>query len=161
MASQFPRAVFDCNIYLQALVNPQGAAGRCKQLLDDGKIEVFVSAAVLSEVAEVLTRPVVQRLAPALTRAAVQAFIDSIRHQAIFLVNVPEDFHYARDPKDEPYINLAVVAGAAYLVSRDNDLLDLMTAKNAAAQSFRMRFPLLKILNAPAFLQALRESALA
>lgn len=52
-----------------------------------------------------------------------------------------------RDPKDEPYLNLAVAAQATFLVSRDLDLLDLI--KDAA---FRQRHPDLNILDPPAFL---------
>lgn len=38
---------------------------------------------------------------------------------------VPREVALDRDPKDEPYLNLACVSGAEYLVSRDADLLDL------------------------------------
>jgi predicted nucleic acid-binding protein len=34
-----PKVVFDCNVFLQALVNPRGPSGRCKQLVDSGEIE--------------------------------------------------------------------------------------------------------------------------
>ena len=39
MPPALPRVVFDCNVFLQALVNPNGAAGECKNLLDSGEIE--------------------------------------------------------------------------------------------------------------------------
>ena len=56
-------------------------------------------------------------------------------------------------PKDEPYLDLAVAAGARYLVSRDRDLLDLMNDAQ-----FRQRFPELIVLDPPAFLRAIRSS---
>jgi predicted nucleic acid-binding protein len=31
------------------------------------------------------------------------------------LANVPEEFHYERDPDDEMYVNLAIVSNATYL----------------------------------------------
>jgi predicted nucleic acid-binding protein len=43
---------------------------------------------------------------------------------------VPRVFEYPRDPNDEPYINLAIPARAKYLVSRDKDLLDLMSDRS-------------------------------
>ena len=67
---------------------------------------------------------------------------------------------YARDPKDEPYIDLAAAARADYLVTRDKDLLSLMTAHSAAAKLFRQKTRPLAVLDPVAFLRALEgESA--
>jgi predicted nucleic acid-binding protein len=38
------------------------------------------------------------------------------------IVDVPLAFEYPRDPKDEPYINLAIAAEAGFLASRDRDI---------------------------------------
>jgi len=138
-------------------VNPKGAAGACLALVEAGAIDLYVSAQVLSEVAEVLIRPAVRRLVPSLTLEMIETFIENIRAIAICLWNVPEEYHFERDPKDEPYLNLAIVANATYLVSRDNDLLDLMATQRPEAQNFRLRYPMLKILTAPAFLQEVRQ----
>ncbi|HEY2911138.1 MAG TPA: putative toxin-antitoxin system toxin component, PIN family, partial [Gemmataceae bacterium] len=40
---------------------------------------------------------------------------------------VPDAFELQRDPEDSKYLNLAIAANAKLIVSRDNDLLDLMT----------------------------------
>jgi predicted nucleic acid-binding protein len=56
------------------------------------------------------------------------------------------------------YINLAIVANAAYLVSRDKDLLDLMTTSTDVARQFRSRYPFLRIKTAAEFIIAI-ESA--
>jgi putative PIN family toxin of toxin-antitoxin system len=157
MLSKLPGVVFDCNIFLQALVNPKGAACACLALFESGEIELYVSAQVLAEVAEVLSRPKVRQLAPSLTLETIEAFVENIRDKAICLRNVPDEYHFERDPKDEPYLNLAIIANATYLVSKDNDLLDLMTTQKAEARNFRLRYPLLKILTAPAFLQEMRQ----
>ena len=61
---------------------------------------------------------------------------------------VPEVFGLERDPKDEPYINLALASQASYLVTWDRDLLELMND-----EAFRQRFPQLTILEPPALLQ--------
>ena len=55
---------------------------------------------------------------------------------------MPLVFAYPRDPKDEPYINLAIAADADYLTSRDNDLLDLMQDPD-----FTTRFPGIQVLD--------------
>lgn len=142
-----PKVVFDCNVFLQALVNPNGHAGRCKQLVDRGEVELFVSEEVLAEMAEVLSRPRTRMLAPALTLEVIEAFIADVRLKSICLQNVPEEYRFERDPKDACYINLAIVAGAKFIVSRDNDLLDLMNPNNNATGEFQRRFPMLKIIN--------------
>jgi predicted nucleic acid-binding protein len=49
------------------------------------------------------------------------------------------------------YINLAIVANATHLVSRDQDLLDLMTSTDVARQ-FRSRYPFLRIMKAADFI---------
>lgn len=145
-APAIPKVVFDCNVFLQALVNPDGPAGRCKQLVDRGEIELFVSEDVLAEVAEVLSRPRTREFAPALTLEVIEAFIADIRLKSICLWNVPGEYSFERDPKDEQYINLAIVAGAKFIVSRDNDLLDLMKPGIREAREFLRRYPMLKIV---------------
>ena len=147
MYPAIPKVVFDCNVFLQALVNPHGPAGRCKQLVERGEVELFVSEDVLAEVSEVLSRPRTRKLAPALTIEAVEAFITDVRLKSICLRNVPEEYRFERDPKNACYINLAIVAGAKFIVSRDNDLLDLMKPNREAAREFQRRYPLLKIIN--------------
>ena len=66
---------------------------------------------------------------------------------------------YPRDPKDEPYIGLAATAKADYLVSRDKDLLSLMTGHSAAAKEFRRRTHPLRVLDPVDFLEALRQQS--
>ena len=61
----------------------------------------------------------------------------------ILTVNVPGEFHYERDPDDEMYINLAIVSNP-YVVSRNKDLLDLMTTSTDIAEQFRSRYPFLR-----------------
>ena len=68
----------------------------------------------------------------------VNAFLTKLEAKAILIANVPKEFHYERDPDDEMYINLAIVSNATYLVSRDKDLLDLMTSSTDIAWQFRV-----------------------
>lgn len=81
-----------------------------------------------------------------------------MKERAIFLESVPTEFSYDRDPKDEMYVNLALAAGAAYLVSRDNDLLDLMKETDIG-RAFRERFPSLTILDPVAFLREVEKAS--
>ena len=46
------RAVFDCTVFLQALINWRGPAGACLSAAQDGKVRLFVSDFVLLEIWE-------------------------------------------------------------------------------------------------------------
>jgi putative PIN family toxin of toxin-antitoxin system len=144
------RAVFDCMVFLQAVTNKQGPAFACVSLVEQAKLELVVSPAILAEVGDVLSRPKVRAKFPHLTDERVEGFLHWLEDKAIALAEVPQVFEYRRDPDDEPYVNLAIVSDARYLVSRDKDLLDLM-----ADEDFRRRFPNLTILNPVALLQQL------
>jgi len=71
--------------------------------------------------------------------------------------NVPNVFDYPRDPKDERYVDLAAEIEADFLLTRDNDLLDLMSLSSELAKQFRQRFPRLLILNPVHFLDELKS----
>jgi putative PIN family toxin of toxin-antitoxin system len=157
-ASERPRAVFDCMTYLQATARPDGPAAACLRLLDSGSITLIVSRDVLNEVQNVLARPNLRRKNPLLTDEAVQKLLDRLARTALLIDPVPVHFTYARDPKDEPYLNLAIAAGAHYLVSWDHDLLDLM-ADRPEALDFRQRFPGLTVITPPAFLRAIERDS--
>jgi predicted nucleic acid-binding protein len=64
-----------------------------------------------------------------------------------------------RDVDDEPYLNLAIEVQADYLVSRDNDLLDLVNPTTADAVAFQRRFSFsfVKIVDPVAFLKEIEE----
>jgi predicted nucleic acid-binding protein len=65
---------------------------------------------------------------------------------------VRSSYRLARDPDDEPYLNLAIAAKASFLVSRDNDLLDLMKD-----DAFRKAYPDLAIVDPPTFASHVRS----
>lgn len=153
MDSQPPRVVFDCNVYVQAVANRNSPARKALRLFLEGKATLFVSDAILREVRDVLSRPELRRKLPAINDRIVNALFAKLEAEAVPIINVPEEFHYERDPDDEIYLNLAIVTNAAYLVSKDNDLLDLMTTANDVAREFRRRFPFLRILKAEDFVK--------
>jgi putative PIN family toxin of toxin-antitoxin system len=153
-----PRAVFDCNTFLQALAAPEGPAGRCVQLALEGKVSLFISPFVLEELGEVARRPkVVAKLHRVADR--IEAFLEAIEIAATLLTGFPEDFSYKRDPDDAHYVNLALAADARLIVSRDSDLLDLMDSSKPEAGEFQKRYPNLLILNPVRFLYEIGRSA--
>ena len=141
-----PRVVYDCMMFVQALANEAGPAAACFALAREGRVELCLS---LAEVRDVLDRPKLRRKLPALTPERAEAFLDDILGFATLVLDVPGRFRYDRDPKDEPYVNLALAAGAPrYLASRDKDLLDL-----DADDEFRREFPDLIILDPASLLR--------
>lgn len=150
-------AVFDCNVYLQAVAREKSVAADCLRLVEQGLVRLYVSEEILAEVEEVLYRPEIKTYFQALTDEVIEAFLLRLRKNAQMLHRVPKQFSYSRDPDDEPYIHLAVEAKANYLVSRDRDLLDLMTAYSSEAKEFRQRFRPLRVIEPLAFLQEVRR----
>jgi putative PIN family toxin of toxin-antitoxin system len=150
------RVVFDCNTFLQALAAPEGPAGECVQFAIDGKVSLFVSPYVVGELREVTGRPkVVAKLG--LVADRVEEFYEIIEITATILVDIPELFTYSRDPDDAHYVNLALAADAELIVSRDNDLLDLMDPTKPEAAEFQSRYPLLRILSPVGFLREVKR----
>lgn len=132
--------VVDCMVFVQATANEKGPAARILDLLDEGTITLYVSKLILAEAHYVLNRPEVRARLRKLTNVAVEALFERLTQRAPLIRQVPKRFAYRRDPKDEPYINLAVAMKADYLVSRDNDLLDLMKWETEAGREFQQRF---------------------
>lgn len=143
-------------VFLRSLIKESGPSVDCLELFERGAIDLFISDVLLNELDDVLTRPKLRRKYPLLTKDRADRLFISLLERAILIEPVPSVFTYQRDPKDEPYINLALATGAAYLVSDDNDLLDLMK-ENDFGKDFRAKFPALKIVNPVVFIREWSE----
>jgi len=152
MTPDTPRAVFDCNIFLQALIAEEGPAAACIELVDAGRVTLILSPETLAEAVDVLNRPHLRRKFHTLTEQRVREFLDRAQAVAVMVADVPRLVNLERDPKDEPYINLALKAGAQYLVTWDKDLLCLMEDQPDTID-FKSRFPHFRILTPVAFLR--------
>ena len=152
-----PGVVVDCMVFVQATANAKSHAARILDLLDDGKITLYVSKLILAEARYVLNRSDVRASLRNLTDVAVEALFERLKQNTTLIKQVPQRFVYPRDPKDEPYINLAVEMQAHYLVSRDNDLLDLMKWEKEDGREFQKRFRFLQIVTPENFLAAVKK----
>ncbi len=85
-----------------------------------------MSEPVLSEIRNTLENLSSSLENSLITETKIESLINFLLETSEFVDRVPRHFEYARDPKDEPYINLAVETEANFIVSRDSDLLDLM-----------------------------------
>ena len=154
--SERHRVVFDCNVFLQALANPVGPAGRCVELAISGKVALYISPHILDEIREVTSQPKLIakfRLRP----DRVAALLDNLPKAAVMVPSYREVWKYDRDPDDAHYVSLALVANAKLIVSRDRDLLDLMDSSKPEAAEFQKRFPALRILDPVLFLREVAE----
>ena len=146
------RAVFDCMVFLQGAARRESPAGMCLLLVELGSVELCISKEIVEEIRDVLTRPRVRQRFPSLTEDLVNEFLDALEHRATLIPEVPRRFTYERDPRDEPYINLALAAGARYLVTRDHDLLDLRELANTEGERLRELAADLRIVDPMRFL---------
>lgn len=148
------RVVFDCTVFAQALINPKGPAGACVTAAQSGRLRLFVSEYVLTEVRELSGK-----LPPKLRVDAnwVETFIFDLAKYSESIAAVPELFVYARDPDDAHYVNLALAANARLIVTRDRDLLDLMDPAIADSRDFQARFPMLRVTDPVTLLRELER----
>jgi len=127
-------------------------------MVQRGRVVLSISSAIRAEVEDVLSRPKIVQKFPSLTPEAVAVFLKDIDALTRAVADVPTVVLLPRDPKDEPYLNLAVIAAANYLVTWDKDLLDLM-ADNAEGNEFRKRVPGLLVLTPVVFLREFAQGA--
>lgn len=116
-----------------------------------GQVTLCLGPDVLAEIRDVLTRPKLVAKYPALKKEAVDAFLAQHLRMSTWISDVPEHYVLVRDPDDSKYLNLAITAGAPYVVTDDLDLLDLMDLQTPAAVDFQARFPGVEILTPLAF----------
>lgn len=158
MSETRPRAVFDCNTLLQAMATPQGPAGECMARAAAGSVQLFVSNAIIEELQEVSQRPqIVRKLR--LTTYRRQRFLITLEATATLLDKFEEPFRYSRDPDDSMYVNLALACGGMLVVSRDKDLLDLMSDTNIDGKALRVEYPAFQVLTPPQFLKTLPDES--
>ena len=158
MPSNKIKVVFDCNIIWQSFFFGGGVSAKCKQLVDDCAITLLLSPAVLEECREVMTRPEFLEKFKTVSESLIERFLEHIAKKSSFHRSVTAHYTFPRDPDDEPYINLAIDGKADYLVTRDNDLLDLMTDFDTTSKEFRQKTRPLKIVSPHTFLEIVRES---
>ena len=118
--------------------------------------ELFVSRDTLAELRRVLAYPQVRSISPNMTPVRIGAFLQRVTFRATLQRRVGRIFHFERDPKDEPYLNLAAQVRAHYLVTRDKDLLSLMSGHSAFCKAFRRSTRPLEVVDPVTFLTLIR-----
>jgi predicted nucleic acid-binding protein len=105
----------------------------------------------------VLSRAPLRKRFQQLTDEKASTLVELLLYKGQYLRSVKKHFEYPRDSHDEPYLNLAIEIEADYLISRDNDLLDLMKWEQEEGRAFQRRFRFLKIVTPVEFLKLMEN----
>ncbi len=125
-------------------------------MVEEKIVKLFVSEETLTELEEVLNRDFIKERFD-LSDDAIKEFINNLRILAEVFNKVPKHFNLPRDVDDEIYINLAVESDTDFIVTRDKDLLYLMSSYDSASKVFRQRFCPLKIVEPLEFLRTVED----
>ena len=120
-------AVVDTSVLVSAFLNPVGFPARVLAAAKKKQFSLLTSAPLLEELREVLSRPRLMRIRNT-TPTDADAFAQSIADVAT-QVAVSGTLQLCRDPDDDVLLETAIVSGAKYIVSRDEDItrdLDLV-----------------------------------
>ncbi|MBI4371796.1 MAG: putative toxin-antitoxin system toxin component, PIN family [Elusimicrobia bacterium] len=105
------KVVLDTNVLVSALLNPEGAPAEVVDAALEGQLQLILSPAVLDEYKGVLSRGKFGFLP-----ADVDAFLQALRKSAVEIVPA-EPLRVSPDPADDKFLECAVAAGAACLVT--------------------------------------------
>ena len=140
-------------IFLQGAARPDGVAAACFAAVDLQLVELCLSKDIVAEVRDVLFRAELRRKFSSLTDELVDQFLKAARSRAFWISEPPRVFTLDLDPKDEPYLNLALASEADFLVSRDRDILDLAHPNDADGKRLRALSPKLRVVEPLEFLR--------
>jgi putative PIN family toxin of toxin-antitoxin system len=152
------RAVFDCNVFVQALAFEGGPAAHCLGLVESGGVQLFISRPVLAELRRVLGYQEVLAISSNMTPPRIAAFLKRVAYRGTMIRRIRHRLRFERDRQDEPYINLAIEVKADFLVTRDNDLHSLATGHAAECKRFRQLSRPLKVVDPSEFMATMKSA---
>jgi uncharacterized protein len=116
-------AVIDSTVLVSAFLTAGGVSAELLRYAREGVFLVFLSENILTETEHTLAYDRI-RARYNYTDADVTDFLNRLRIAATLVEEIPH-LTVVRDPNDDMVIATAVQAQAAYIVTRDNDLLSL------------------------------------
>ncbi len=114
------RAVVDTNVWVSALLNPNGHPAIVFDTFRNGRFVSILSQPLIEELIDVLSRPrIVEKygLAPDKVAEYVALIVEKSN-----MVSLPGTLHLCRDPRDDAVLETALAGVASCLISRDDDL---------------------------------------
>jgi putative PIN family toxin of toxin-antitoxin system len=117
------RVVIDTNVLASALIRKQGASGEVLRRLREAQFVLVYSVPLLVELVDVLSRPRIQNKYN-IQSEDITALINLIRLRGD-LITPHIKINACRDPKDNFLPEAAIEGEADYLVTGEDDLLEL------------------------------------
>ena len=118
------RVVLDANVYVSAIIRPEGPPGRViERFLRDSAFEIVLSPAIVEETLRALTYAKVRKY----VRGTVdpQLWFEDLVLLAEFVAGDYEMSAASTDPDDDKYLAAALEGRATLVVTGDPDLLAL------------------------------------
>jgi putative PIN family toxin of toxin-antitoxin system len=121
-----PKTVLDTTVLVSAFLRPidGGASFEFLRFARQRSFELYLSDDILDEVADTLMTQERMRQRYRYPDSAIVEFCKDLAQFGVMATDIPE-LRVVRDPNDDKILAYAVAAGAAYLVTRDKDLLSL------------------------------------
>lgn len=115
------KIILDTNIWISFLITKDFK--KLDLLINNGKIQLLFSNELFEEFIAVVHRPKFKKY---FTKDDVEKLLDNFNSYGK-IINVKSDIKECRDTKDNFLLNLAIDGKADYLLTGDNDLLDMQT----------------------------------
>jgi len=115
------KIILDTNIWISFLITKDFK--KLDLLIIKGEIQLLFSNELIEEFVTVSQRPKFKKY---FTKVAIEELLDSFDSFGK-IIEIKSDINECRDIKDNFLLNLAVDGKADYLISGDNDLLDMQT----------------------------------
>ncbi len=119
------RVVVDTGVFVSALICRRGTTGKVLQTLRDNRFTVIYSTDMLVEIVNVLGREKFHKKYH-IQPDGIAALIDLMRLRGE-LVIPNKSVSACRDPKDDKFLEAALIGEADFIVSGDADLLDMVS----------------------------------
>ncbi len=136
------RIVLDTNIYVSAILRPDGTQAKLIKFAMEDKFKLVFSVLIFQEIQDVLKRLRIKKYLT-VTQNEIERFFYNIYINCIFVKLSRIIRAVKNDPDDDIIVSTAVKGDADYIISGDKHLLELK------------KFRGIKILNANDFLKTI------
>lgn len=115
------KVVIDTVIFIRALINPRGYNSEIVRRIDE--FELFISEDILKELLDVLYRSNLKKKYDPSGNITISDILNILSEATI--ITPSQKIEICRDPHDNKFIECAIAAGANYIISGDEDLLNI------------------------------------